>query len=199
MPTVEIDELEFQQNKNLRDTISKMMANPKSKRKLLEAEKIIYPDKKIPEIDEPNETEAALAAQRKEFEDYKTQQTEKEAKREQEDKIRSLKAQKDDGIAQLRRDGWLKEAIEEVEKIMDEKGILDPAIAAAYYEKQHPPQEPINPGSSSAWSFTEPSGVADQDDYTKKLFETKGDDMGNLALREAHKALGEIRNQRARR
>src|SRR5229473_4906350 len=172
MPTVEIDELEFQQNKNLRDTISKMMANPKAKRKLLEAEKVLFPDKKIPEIDDPNPTEEALASARKDFEDYKKEQSDKEAKREQEDKIRSLTAQKNEGIAQLRRDGWLKESIEEVEKIMDEKGILDPMIAAAYYEKMHPPSDPVMPGGSGSWGFLE-HNAADQDEFTKQLLATK--------------------------
>ncbi len=198
MATVEIDELEFQQNKTLRDTITKMMANPKSKRKLLEAEKILNPDKKIPEIDDPNPTEEALKAQNKAFEDYKKEQAEKEAKREQDDKIRSLKVQKDEGIAKLKRDGWLKESIEEVEKIMDEKGILDPEIAAAYYEKNHPPQDPVMPGGSGSWGFLE-TAVADQDEFTKRLLETKGDDMGQLAMREANKTLAEMRQQRARR
>lgn len=198
MPTVEIDELEFQQNKTLRDTVSKMMANPKAKRKLLEAEKILFPDKKIPEIDEPNPTEVALETQRKEFEEYKKAQADKESKREQEDKIRSLKAQKDDGLATLRREGWMKEALEEVEKIMDEKGILDPLDAAAIYEKKHPPSEPVMPGGSGSWGFLE-SSATDQDEFTKKLLETKGDDMGLLAAREAQKTLGEIRQQRARR
>jgi len=197
MPTVEIDELEFQQNKTLRDTITKMMANPKSKRKLLEAEKILNPEKKIPEIDDPNPTEEALKAQSKAFEDYKKEQEEREAKRDTEDKIRSLKAQKDEGISKLRRDGWMKEAIEEVEKIMDDKGILDPEIAAAYYEKQHPPQDPIMPGGSSTFNFVEPTD--NQDDFTKQLFASKGDDMGSLALRQAGKTLAEMRQQRARR
>ena len=197
MPTIEIDELEFQQNKTLRDTITKMMANPKSKRKLLEAEKILNPEKKIPEIDDPNPTEEALKAQSKAFEDYKKDQEEKQAKRETEDKIRSLRAQKDEGIAKLRRDGWMKEAIEEVEKIMEDKGILDPEIAAAYYEKQHPPQDPITPGGSSTFNFVDPTD--DQDDFTKQLFASKGDNMGELALRQSAKTLAELRQQRARR
>ena len=198
MATVEVDELEFQQNKRLRDEVAKIMANPKAKKKLLEADKIINPEKKIPEIDDQTETEKALAAQQKAFEDYKKEQEEKEAKREQENTLRGLKSKRDEGIAALKRDGWMKESIEEVEKIMDEQGILDPAIAAAYYEKLHPPADPIVPGGAGAWNFLEPTTTDDQDAYTKKLFETKGDNMGNLALHEARKTLAEMR-QRARR
>ena len=41
MPTVEIDEVQLQQNTKLRQTVEGWLRNPKAKRKILEAQKLV--------------------------------------------------------------------------------------------------------------------------------------------------------------
>ena len=97
------------------------------------------------------------------------------------------------GFAALRRDGYTQEGLAEVRKIMDEKGILDPAIAAAYFEKLHPPPTVVTPvGAIGAWNFTDtPEGDSD----VKKLLETQGRSEA-LSDKMAMAALADVRNQR---
>ena len=67
------------------------------------------------------------------------------AEREKKIRLDALNGTVEGGLAKLRRAGWTDEGLTEVRKLMDEKGILDSEIAAAYYEKQHPPQTPATP------------------------------------------------------
>ena len=58
MPMVEVDELQLQQNTKLRTTVEGWLRNPKAKRKILEAQKLVDPKADIPELDEPDPIEA---------------------------------------------------------------------------------------------------------------------------------------------
>ena len=92
----------------------------------------------------------------------------------------------------MRKSGWTDDGLVEVKKLMEERGIIDPEIAAAYYEKQHPPQVPATPSGVGAWNFGE---VADDTDaYSKALMASKNAaENDSLVMREAGKALQEIR------
>ncbi len=73
---------------------------------------------------------------------------------------------------------------------MEDKGILDADIAAAYFEKQHPPQAPVTPGGSGAWNFMDMPADGDAD--LKKLVETKGESE-QLIQKMAIDALNDVR------
>ena len=110
--------------------------------------------------------------------------------REKNEKLAEINSKIAAGKAQLRRDGWTEEGITGVEKIMEERGLLDPLDAAAIFEKQHPPQMPVTPSGTGAWGFLD--NVKDTEADLKKLIETRGE-SASLLDKMTHEALSEIR------
>ena len=197
MPMVEIDEVELQRSRQARKFIEDIWNNPKAKRKLLEAQREVKPDDPlVKELERPDPYQSEILALRKEMEDERKARAEAEAKREQDSKIERLRSVKDTGIAELRRAGWTDKGIEGVEKIMEEKGILDPLDAAAIWEKHNPPPTPVTPNAYGGWNFLETSDEKNED--LKKLIETKGE-SNPLIDKMARDALSEFRGPQTRR
>lgn len=187
---IEVDEDEYRRDVKLRQTVATILANPKAKRVLQEAHKMADPAAITPELDADKALAEREGGIRKEFDDYRKEQADKEAKREQDDKMAALNARYEGGRAKLRGNKWTEDGIKAVEKIMEEQGILDHEIAAAYFEKQNPPQAPSMPGGTGAWNFLEMPTDTDAD--LKRLVETKGEN--NVLLdKMAQSALAEIR------
>jgi hypothetical protein len=184
MPMVEVDELQLQQSSKLKQTVEKWLQNPKAKRKILEAQKLVDPKADIPELDEPDPIEALkkesddkIAALQKQIEDDKLA-------RERDGRLAQLQTLKDNGIAKLREKRYTDDGIKAVEKIMEEKGILDPLDAAAIFERDHPPQAPIQQTGSGGWNFGElPSATDDADDkYVDSLLKAGKNGLSDGAL-----------------
>ena len=184
MPMVEVDELQLQQSSKLKQTVEKWLQNPKAKRKILEAQKLVDPKADIPELDEPDpievlkkESDDKIAALQKQIEDDKLA-------RERDGRLAQLQTLKDNGIAKLREKRYTDDGIKAVEKIMEEKGILDPLDAAAIFERDHPPQAPIQQTGSGGWNFGElPSATDDADDkYVDSLLKAGKNGLSDGAL-----------------
>jgi hypothetical protein len=184
MPMVEIDEVTLQQNNKLKQTFETWLKNPKARRKVLEAQRLVDPKADIPELDEPDplealksESAAQIAALQKQIDDDK-------AARETSATVARLTALKDNGIAKLREQRYTDEGIKSIEKIMEEKGILDPLDAAAIFERNHPPQAPVQQTGSGGWNFGElPSATEDADDkYVDSLLKAGKHGLSDGAL-----------------
>jgi hypothetical protein len=173
MAKVEVDEEEFLVNKRVRDALAKIAADPKARLKLQEAHKMVDPNAKTPELDTMAPVNEQLTAMQKRLDDAEKKAADEKAEREKQDKLNALQGTVAAGLNRLRQDGWTDEGIKAVEKIMEERGIIDPEIAAAYHEKLHPPQAPITPSGSGAWNFMEMPKEGDDD--LKRLIETKGE------------------------
>jgi hypothetical protein len=199
MATVELDEVELMRLRKQDHTVQTLMANPKAKRKIFEAYKDVVPDARIPELEMEAAAKAPVEALEKEFKDFRDQVAAKDAEREKNERLSALNGSVESGMSKLRRAGWTDDGLVEVRKLMDERGILDPEIAAAYYEKQHPPAAPATPGGGvGGWDFT--SAPAEDDSYTKLLLSSKSAaDNEQLAMNEANKALKDFRGSQQRR
>jgi hypothetical protein len=194
MATVEVDELELQQNRNARALVEGLAKNPRTAKKLHELIKTVNPDAKI--ADPPADPyEQDLSDLRAELAEEKKARKEAEAKREQDDKFKSIETKQAQGFAELRRDKWTEDGIEKVKKVMEERGILDVEIAAAYIERQFPQQVPIQPNGNGAWDFTVLPDDGDKD--LKSLIETKGE-SSPLLDKMAREALADIRGTQRR-
>ena len=106
MPMIEVDEVQLQADRKLRTTVENWFKNPKARRKILEAQKLINPEEKIPELDEPDPIEAI----RKESADQIAALTAQIAKdkedRTRDQRIQELQNLKTAGIAQLKKERW---------------------------------------------------------------------------------------------
>ena len=195
MPTAEIDEVELLRLRRQDQTVHALMANPKAKRKVLEAYREHDPNARIPELDAEAAAAAPVNELSKTVADLRKEIADDKAEREKKIRLDALNGTVEGGLAKLRRAGWTDEGLTEVRKLMDEKGILDPEIAAAYYEKQHPPQTPAMPSGVGGWNFVE--NVQDSEADLKKLLDSKGNNEA-LADRMAREALTEMRSQARR-
>lgn len=196
---VEIDEAEFVRLNGLNNFAHRMLQHPEAGKLLEQAGKLVDPNLKTPRLDAaaqqlaPVKTvQEELAALRKQLEDDKANSARDQT-------LNALRSQRDNGIADLRRQGWTDDGIKGVEKLMEEKGILDPLDAAAIFEKHNPPQSPVMPGSTGGWGFMDNMTSDDSDADLKKLIETKGE-VDSVTDHIARKALHEVRStQSARR
>ena len=185
MPMVEVDEVQLQQSHKLKQTVENWLKNPKAKRKILEAQKLVDPKADIPELDEPDPIEALRAESTKEIADLKKQIEEDKANRERDGRLAQLQTLKDNGIKILRTERrYLDDGIKSIEKIMEEKGILDPLDAAAIFERDHPPQAPVQQTGSGGWNFGElPASTDDADEkYVDQLLKAGKNGISDGAL-----------------
>ena len=192
MAAVEVDEVELLRLRKQDQTVQHIWGNPKARRRIQEAVKEADPNMRIPELEIEEAAKAPVMALEKTVADLQKQIADDKAEREKNDKLNALNHSVETGFGKLRKSGWTDDGLVEVKKLMEERGIIDPEIAAAYYEKQHPPQVPATPSGVGAWNFGE---VADDTDaYSKALMASKNAaENDSLVMREAGKALQEIR------
>jgi hypothetical protein len=111
-----------------------------------------YPNASVPEIDAAAPHVARLEAFEKKFDDFVQRQQE----REQDTNL-------DRSFAALRDAGYTDDGIEAVKKLMVDKKIPDPEVAAAYFDKTQPKSGPSRPGySSSRFNIIESEGENDE-------------------------------------
>jgi hypothetical protein len=196
MPKIDVDEEEYRRLKTLETTAADMLKHPEAGLLMEQAYKFVNEKAPTPRLDRKKEQDGFAAQNRKELEDLKKQIADEKAEREKNDKLAAIQAKETQGLAILKKDGWTDEGITGVKKIMEEQGILDPMIAAAYFEKLHPPQQPVQSMNTGSWNFLDlpEDGNAD----LKKLVDSKGESNA-LLDKMAREALGEIRGAAPRR
>lgn len=174
MAMVEVDEEQLRRDGVLRATVQKILQDPKAKRLMEQAHKMVDKEAVTPGLDADEKIEAAVGATKAEVEALKKQLADDRAAREHDGKVGALQKSIEDGISKLVAEGWMPDGITAVRKLMEDKGIVDPAIAAAYYEKTHPPAAPVA-GGGGPWNFIDATAAGGDDPDWKKLIETKGE------------------------
>ena len=193
----DIDEAEIIRLRKLEAQVGSLLKSPDARKKLAAAVKEVDPnDPLAKEADRVDPAEARFDALQKELREERKAREDAEAKRVADARLADLRTQRERGFAALRADKWTADGIAAVEKLMDEKGILDPLDAAAIYEKAHPPQVPVASSGGGGWNFMSPPAESDAD--LKALIATKGEDAP-LLDRMAWGAIQEVRGQQPRR
>jgi predicted amidohydrolase YtcJ len=196
---VELDEAEYNRMVALQGVASKIVANPNARKMLEQAHKLVEPNAPTPMLDAEaahlapiKETEtrltAEIAALKKEREDEKREAT-----------LKAIAERQTAGLAKLRRDGYTDEGVAAVQKLMEDKGLLDVDDAVAIFERANPPQLPANPGggiTGERWNFADTNADSDKD--IAALISGKGDGSAAdaAAMRMANQALQELRGSR---
>lgn len=194
--TVEVDEAEYNRMVALRTVAGKMVDNPSSRRLLEQAQKLVDPNAATPLLDQ----EAAQLAPIKEMEKNLNERVAKfEKERDDEKREATLAAIADrqtKGLAQLRKAGYTDEGVAAVQKLMEDKGLLDVEDAVAIFERANPPQMPSTPQggmTGSAWGFADVN--ADSDKLIQELIGSKGQNESTTD-RMAAQALNDFRSRR---
>ena len=169
---VEIDETQLAGLTGVSKTVQSMLGNPKARRLLLQAQKLINPDVAIPELDAAEPIMSEVAALRKELEDDRKARAEDATKRDDDARKADLSSSWERGRADLRAQGYTLEAIEKIEKeVMEKEGIANHKVAAAYFDKLNPAPEPVAPISNRFEPFAPPANE-DAVKMQKMLFES---------------------------
>lgn len=192
---VEVDEEQLLRDKNLRAQVERILANPDAALLVEKAAKLVDPNAKTPRLDQQKIVEEPVSKLEAKMDAFIAAQNKANEEREAQNKRNELQNQVASGLDRLRANGWTDDGVKGVEKLMEEKGILDVDIAAAYFEKQHPPQAPIKSGGTGAWNFLDQAPEGDAD--LKKLVENRGQSEG-LIDKMAMDALAEVRGQSRR-
>lgn len=193
MALKEIDEAEYNQLKALQGAASKIVANPQARKLLEQAQKLTDPNAATPTIDEEEARLAPVKALEKTFAD-KIEALEKErADEKRQANIDVIAQRQTAGLARLRKAGYTDEGVAAIQKLMDDKGLLEVEDAVAIFERNHPPQLPVSPSGIGGWNFTDMTG--EQDKSIADLIATKGDSE-QVADRMARQALQDFRSQR---
>ena len=189
---IEVDEVEYAQSRQLRDTIAKLMADPKRAAKIEELRKEVEPNAPTPHLDQMKLTTEPVEKVREEMSALRKELAEEKAKSEQDAKLSALQRKIDAGNAQLLSEGWTTDGLKTLTEFREKEGILDPIAAAAYYEKLNGAQvAPMQPSSGfGAWTFGEVP--KDENDFVKKLMDSHG--QNDLVVEnEAMKVIKEFR------
>ncbi len=192
----QVDETEFLNAQNVVAAVNEMLANKEARTMLLKARKTANPNVSIPEIDAAAPVQSEISELRKVLAE---QADERKREREEAAASRALEAQQRTYEKQersLRDAGWREEGIAEIKKHALERGIPDLEVAAAHWEKLHPPSDVVQPSGSGSWSFLD--GTPDDDTFVKAMIASKGED--EVALnKEISATLKEFRSQQAAR
>lgn len=193
MAIKEIDEADYNRLMALQGAASKIVANPQARKLLEQAQKLTDPNAATPTLDE----EAARLAPVKELEtkvneriaafekaqaDEKTQRT-----------IDAIAQKQTAGLARLRKAGYTDEGVTAIQKLMDDKGLLEVEDAVAIFERNNPPQIPVTPGGIGSWGFTDMTGETDKS--IADLIASRGE-SDQVTDRMARQALQDFRSQR---
>jgi hypothetical protein len=194
--TIELEEGEYNNLMALRGVAAKIVAKPESRRLLEQAQKLVDPNAATPLLDE----EARQMAPVKELEKTvneriaKFEKEQEDAKREA--TLAGIAARQTAGLAKLRRDGYTDEGVAAVQKLMEDKGLLDVEDAVAIFERANPPQMPSTPQggmTGTAWGFADVN--ADSDKLIQELIGSKGQSE-SVTDRMAINALNDFRSRR---
>jgi hypothetical protein len=164
----EIDDAQLANFQNVDAFVRRGLANPKTRRKLLEIQKALNPDTAIPELDESDPLHAKIDALSEGFEKFKTELSTKETERAEQTRLADMKAKWDAGQAFARKHGYADEGLKKLETFMEEHGIANHEHAIPFFEKANPPPVPAT-NSGSRWDFFGPQPAEGAD--LKQLFE----------------------------
>lgn len=194
MALIEVDENEFHNNKKLVNLVQSMLKNPESRKRVLEAHKIVEPGVSIPEIDARAPVEAAVAAVEKRFTDFvATQEAERKKEREEAQK-NDFVAKFESGRNRLRDAGYTDEGIKKVEDLMSSAGIVDHVIGEAAFSKLNPEPEPAPPAPNFGFGGIFSDNSKNPDEFLKSMHASRGNDEAALDKR-IYEVLQETRQQ----
>ena len=194
---VEIDEAELLAKNQVVGLVDLISKDPKARKMFHQAVKAVKPDIVIPEVDAANEVLSEISKEREAREALEKRLADRDAKDEADRRTAAFAASWNAQKDKLRDEGWMDDGLAEVEKLAQERGIVDLEAAASLHQKLHPPAEIVSPnGGFGAFDLFQPTG--EEDANMKRLMETKGDD--DIAIRSmVNQALTEGRSGGRRR
>jgi len=193
---VEVDEVEYANQRRLTALYGKMMSDPKAREQLTRAAKLVNPQAVTPELDAKDEVLAALETERQERLALQAQLAADKAEREQEKALAQFSSGWEAQKAQLRKEGWQDEGIEKVEEHAKTLGIANLSVAAAPLENITPAPQVAQSSGFAPFDSFHPS-ERDSENF-KALMANGGQDDPMLENKMIREALDDYRSGRTR-
>jgi hypothetical protein len=149
MALMEVDENEYNRLKGVADLAAAIHANPEGRKLLERAHKTVNPKAPTPTLTQEEMLAAPISEVQKQIAALTDVVTKRFADDETRGKLDALSRQQDEGFQRLRDQRYTDEGIAKIRELMTEKGILDPEIAAAYFDRINPPSLATPTGSNS--------------------------------------------------
>ena len=180
MALIEIEESELAAHRRLTETMNALLTDPRTRTTLLKAQKTLNPLLAIPELDAAEPLRGEISDVAKQVAALQASLEADRAERAKEASMAPVRARWDAGRKLLREQGYTDEGMETVEKFMEAKGIADHEIAAAAYERLHPPVEPVRGAGGTRFDLFDATDRGS--DAMKALLVNPDDEMalGNL-------------------
>lgn len=175
MPQIEVEEADFLAGKQVRETVAAMLKHPEARKMVLQAQKTVFPNVSIPEIDAAAPVSAELTKIQEEQAKLAKMIEDDKAQREAEKRTREFTNSMEAKKAKLRNEGWTDEGIASVMKLAEERGSADLEAMAALHDKLHPPPELVAPGANYGLNSMFAEDATDTNEMAA-LFNTKGED-----------------------
>lgn len=177
MAKIEVDETEYAKLQNVTNVMNRMLSNPESRKRVLEAHKIMNPNAIVPEIDSAKPLNDAIAAIADEVKKVAKSVEDDKVEREQVARRAEFDNKWSAGKAQARKAGYTDEGLKALEEYMAEKGVLDHEVAMPSFERTHPLPAPV---ASSRQDFDAFQAISDTNADMKRLVETQGQDPSTV-------------------
>ena len=170
----EVDDATWGQLANLDAFVRRGLANPRTRRKLLEVQKELNPDVAVPEIDESDPV-------RNELRDLKADIAREREERSENERLRGLTSRWNEGRSAAKKKGFTDEGLEKLEAFMEKNSIGTHEAAIPYYNELNPPPAPAT-NSGTRWDFFGPQG--DDGPDLKLLYEGRDDEFLDKTVRD---------------
>lgn len=193
---IEVEEGEYNQMVALRGVASKIVANPAARRRLEEAHKLADPNAPTPTLDQENAQLAPVRELEKTVNDRIAKFEKEREDEKRESTLAAIADRQTKGLAKLRSAGYTDEGVAAVQKLMEDKGLLDVDDAVAIFERHNPPQTPTTPSggiTGTSWGFADVN--AESDKSIQDLIASKGQN-DSVSDRMANAALNDFRSRR---
>jgi hypothetical protein len=194
MPKIEVDEGEWSRMLALQGVASKIVSDPKARRKLEEAHKLIDPNASTPMLDQDRLANEPMTAMRTELTDQIAALKKERDDEKREQTLASIADKQAKAFARLKNEHrYTDEGVEAVRKLMETKGLLDVDDAVAIFERANPPAVPATPGggmTGTSWGFVTNNDESDKD--IQALIASKGENEA-VTDRMAQRALQDFR------
>lgn len=184
MATIEIDENELANWRNLQPVLAAIEKHPEARALAQKAAALAAPERASPEVKLREEFTGSISEIKDMLAKDREEREKEKAERDAASKTAEMQQQWTAGRAKLRSQGFNQEGIDAIEKLMEERGVADHEVAAAYFERLNPPPEPLMTGGNRwDWSAPEVKNAPD----LKPLFEGREDEFLGPAIANAIK------------
>ncbi len=177
MAKIEVDEGDYNRMLALQGVASRIVADPKARRKLEEAHKLVDPNASTPFLDQERLANEPMTAMRTELTDQIAALKKERDDEKREQTLASIADKQAKAFARLKNEHrYTDEGVEAVRKLMETKGLLDVDDAVAIFERANPPAVPATPGggmTGTSWGFADVNDKSDE--LIKQLIASKGE------------------------